>query len=255
MKASVDTLAFEITRRCNMCCEHCMRGDAQNKDMTEEIIDATLVGIESIGSMVLTGGEPSLNVPAMRYIAKRIDELGIPLGSVYLVTNGKVVSNDFLLACLELFIQADEPDMNGLALSKDMFHEDIPWGNINKLSQLTAFTSEDKDTDFDKYPVINLGRAKSLDGFKKQDVCRETFSMDILGNVPCIESTITVTVDGDILSGCDYSYDEADNIQVGSVKSKDWVKALAQDYCAEDIETLKNWGRNDLVALYAGKVA
>lgn len=255
MKASVDTLAFEITRRCNMCCEHCMRGDAQNKDMTEEIIDATLLGIESIGSLVLTGGEPSLNVPAMRYIAKRIDELGIPVGYVYLVTNGKVVSNDFLLACLELFVQADEPDMNGLALSKDMFHEDIPWENINKLSQLTAFNSEDKDTDFDKYPIINLGRAKDLDGFEKREVCREIFSMDISGEVPCIESTITVTVDGDILSGCDYSYAEAANIQVGSVKSKDWVKALAQDYCAEDIETLKDWGRDDLVALYTGKVA
>lgn len=120
---------------------------------------------------------------------------------------------------------------------------------------IAAFTSEDKNIDFDKYPVINLGRARNLDGFKKRDVCHEMFSMDISGEVPCIESTITVTVDGDILSGCDYSYDEADNIRIGSVKSQDWVKALAQDYCAEDIEALKDWGRDDLVALYTGKVA
>lgn len=255
MKASVDTLAFEITRRCNMCCEHCMRGDAQNKDMTEEIIDATLSGVESICSLVLTGGEPSLNVPAMRYIAKRIDELGIPVDNVYLVTNGKVVSNDFLMACLELFMQAEEPDMNGLALSKDMFHEDIPWENVNKLSLLTAFNSEDKDTDFEKCPILNLGRARDLDGFAKWDFRPELFTMDIIGEVPSIESTITVTVDGDILCGCDYSYDEADSIRVGSVKSKDWVKALAQNYCGEDIEALKVLGRDDLIALYTEKVA
>ena len=31
---------LEITRRCQLKCAHCMRGDAQNLDMSEEIIDA-----------------------------------------------------------------------------------------------------------------------------------------------------------------------------------------------------------------------
>ena len=36
---SIDSLVLEITRRCNMSCEHCMRGEAQNIDMDLSIID------------------------------------------------------------------------------------------------------------------------------------------------------------------------------------------------------------------------
>ena len=40
---------FEVTRRCNLSCEHCLRGDAQNLDMTKETVDKVLDHIESIG--------------------------------------------------------------------------------------------------------------------------------------------------------------------------------------------------------------
>lgn len=33
-KAYVSSLIIEITRRCNMACEHCLRGNAQNLDIT-----------------------------------------------------------------------------------------------------------------------------------------------------------------------------------------------------------------------------
>lgn len=34
------SVAFEITRKCNFACEHCIRGDAQETNMSEEVIDA-----------------------------------------------------------------------------------------------------------------------------------------------------------------------------------------------------------------------
>ena len=70
---SYGNLCLEITRRCNMACAHCLRGDAQNVDMSHEIIDRALENVLSIGSLTFTGGEPSLNVDAMRYtLEKRV---------------------------------------------------------------------------------------------------------------------------------------------------------------------------------------
>lgn len=35
-----DSLAVEATRRCNMHCAHCLRGEAENKDISYEVMDA-----------------------------------------------------------------------------------------------------------------------------------------------------------------------------------------------------------------------
>ena len=32
-------LTFEVTRRCNLVCKHCMRGKAQNIDLSKEMVD------------------------------------------------------------------------------------------------------------------------------------------------------------------------------------------------------------------------
>ena len=79
---------FEVTRRCNLSCEHCLRGDAQNLDMTKETVDKVLDHIESIGCLTFSGGEPTLNIPIIRYIFSEIWRREIPLDSFYVVTNG-----------------------------------------------------------------------------------------------------------------------------------------------------------------------
>lgn len=40
MKLSLNDVAFEPTRRCNLVCHHCMRGPGQNMDMSPKFIDA-----------------------------------------------------------------------------------------------------------------------------------------------------------------------------------------------------------------------
>jgi len=39
MKIYYSRLQIELTRRCNQSCAHCCRGEAQNVDLTKEIID------------------------------------------------------------------------------------------------------------------------------------------------------------------------------------------------------------------------
>ena len=42
----INTISFEITRRCNLNCKWCSKGDPQNFDISKEIIDKTLDGTE-----------------------------------------------------------------------------------------------------------------------------------------------------------------------------------------------------------------
>ena len=63
-KLSFANLAIEVTRKCNMHCAHCMRGDAQNADISEGKLSKFLSQVNFIGSLTITGGEPTLNVNA-----------------------------------------------------------------------------------------------------------------------------------------------------------------------------------------------
>lgn len=63
MQINVYNLVIEVTRRCNMCCTHCLRGDAQDLDISDEVLETVARNIQP-SSVTFTGGEPSLNIAA-----------------------------------------------------------------------------------------------------------------------------------------------------------------------------------------------
>lgn len=65
MKMKVCNLILEVTRRCNMNCAHCLRGDAQNMDADPALIPKIFDGIDDIDTITFTGGEPALNTDYM----------------------------------------------------------------------------------------------------------------------------------------------------------------------------------------------
>lgn len=104
--SNANNVVIEITRRCNMCCAHCLRGDAEDVNIQEKYIDAFLDSFSNggyIGTIVFTGGEISLNIPAIRYTLKAVKERNISVGNFYMVTNGKAVDKmaELALASLE----------------------------------------------------------------------------------------------------------------------------------------------------------
>ena len=204
-KVEYSTLVLEVTRRCNMHCEHCMRGEQQNKDISYETIDALLQNTKSISDITFTGGEVSLNTDAIKYTLKLCKKYNIPVYGFYMATNGKEVNNDFLCACIEWYAYViecgGEDEICGLALSKDMFHEDIPIENENKLRAFSFF-KEDKFTNFNTVSLLNLGKARNLSGFIKRE--KKYYKPDIYkceNNWYSLCDLITVTVDGDIQIG------------------------------------------------------
>ena len=166
--SDANNVVIEITRRCNMCCAHCLRGDAENVNIQEKYINAFLdsfSGRRYIGTIVFTGGEISLNIPAIRYTLKAVKERNISVGSFYMVTNGKAVDKmeDLALASLEWWNYCDEKDeyLCGLCISSDNFHEEISDESASILSGL-KYNRDDMVTDFHEKYLLNEGRAKTL---------------------------------------------------------------------------------------------
>lgn len=81
------TLFVEITRRCQLRCAHCMRGDAQAVDLSQDGIARakSLVRIRKPSIMILTGGEPFLNLKGLADMLMIAKQEKIP---VTVVTNG-----------------------------------------------------------------------------------------------------------------------------------------------------------------------
>lgn len=83
-------IMFEITRRCNLQCAHCFRGDAQNMDISEEVIDKTLDQI-SCSVFAITGGEPFMAPDKLEYLVDGIIKRRMLFSGFQLVVNGTIM--------------------------------------------------------------------------------------------------------------------------------------------------------------------
>lgn len=89
-KVVFNQLTIEVTRRCNMACGHCLRGDAENVDLTNMDINDILDQAEAIGRLIVTGGEPVLNLRAIQHLVNEIARRGIPVMRGQIVTNALI---------------------------------------------------------------------------------------------------------------------------------------------------------------------
>jgi hypothetical protein len=202
-----------------MACEHCLRGEAQKINIDTKYIDHLLENVSGIGNITFSGGEPSLNVQAIEYTLASCQERDISVGSFYIVTNGKTNALPLAIACLKWYAYCDcDEDMCGLALSKDMFHDEIDRNNEQILRGL-AFFRTDKFTDFNRVKLINTGRAESLSGFDKISADYHDEELSYYGDEEdgyTIETMVYLSANGDIRTNCDSAYDD-DSYTIGNL--------------------------------------
>lgn len=127
-KLYLKDFSIEITRRCNMVCAHCLRGDAEALDIDHRHIRNVLRHIRHIQHFNITGGEPSLNVKAIRYILTQLRSFGITVNHFDLTTNGSLssMSPEFIGVCAQLYDYQEEDQSYGgqmLDMSDDRFHD------------------------------------------------------------------------------------------------------------------------------------
>jgi hypothetical protein len=228
----LSNITLEVTRRCNMACDHCLRGDAQNMDMTTEVVDRLLDAVHGhgIGHITFTGGEPTLNIPIIRYVADQLKERGVGLGSFYVVTNGKVESIELVHALIDLYVMSDEKEMCGLVISNDQYHEG--YDNPQMYPALKFFNPDGHGPSDERY-VISEGRANEM-GFGGRSYTPETLELDVNDDYVSVGSTLHVSANGNVFPGCDASYDRIDEETIGNI-----LKEPLQAIIDRQIEALK----------------
>lgn len=137
---------IEVTLRCNMACSHCMRGNAMTLDISHAYIRNMLSRVRAVHNINITGGEPSLNVKAMRYLLSHLKHREIHVDRFYIVTNGSLssISHEFIETCCALYdYQTEKVEDTGrcmLELSDDRFHNSAEREKVvSRLSGLSFF--------------------------------------------------------------------------------------------------------------------
>lgn len=139
-KLSYEQFTLELTRRCNMKCPHCSRGDAQNLDMSEQVLYRSLDNLHTVAEykssqeknftdkgytnfIFLYGGEPFLCPDTVHKLVDYILDRDIFLLGFWAITNGTVLSDsigkDFqriiphIKKCQGLVVENDRSQFKG----------------------------------------------------------------------------------------------------------------------------------------------
>lgn len=239
MEIHVEFLVIEVTRRCNMKCEHCLRGDVQNLDISTATLSEIAKHIYP-SSVTFTGGEPSLNVPAIKRYFELAERYGTMPNSFYVATNGaasKEQMRDLALTLLEAYPKMEEPDMCEVDISEDMFHEAFRDNDNATILRGLSFLGQGKKhsvEDDDLNWLLNTGRANENGiGVSAPEVLRT--DMDELVTDYSTEydsisfDTLYIAANGNVVDGCDSSYEDIDD-EENVICKVSQLQKKAEDY-------------------------
>jgi hypothetical protein len=223
----IDNLIIEATRRCNLKCEHCLRGKAQCMDMSPDILSDFIKKnkVTGIYTLTFTGGEPSLN-PEIIFKFIEICKLNkVSVGNFYIATNGTGASDQFIKALIELYLFCTDNEISRVEVSRTDYHHDQDEDAINKLKVL-KFVQEKGRLEY--HYVIAEGRGKYLTKLNGTfERARRIKPSNLVFNGDDIrEGEVYLNCKGDILTSRDLSYQNQDKYKLGNLKDGT-IKELA----------------------------
>lgn len=236
----LNEFCIEITRKCNMKCKHCLRGDAQNVNIKNEYITNVLKDVGAINSFTITGGEPSLNVPAIQFILKELKRLNIGVFNFYIATNGRKTSysEKFLHTLLDLFYyqEADNEDIGSMVqISNDNYHthKEEQEESIKRLSAFSFFSV--RRTDYNQNNIIAEGRGYNIGGNRILSYNKE-IDYEIDENYIRIEDMIYLNAKGQICNNCDYSYDTQEELHLFDINNISFYEGIMEQINKQEKE-------------------
>jgi len=198
----IQNVVIEITRKCQLKCAHCLRGNAQGVNIKTEYLESFFSRVKAIDTLTISGGEPSLVPEKILEIIAIAKKHKTEIGSFYIATNAakNPKFKSFILACMELYMYCSDNEISSINWSNDKYHQNEP-ENIRLLSIL-KFASEKFSKEFGLPSIIAEGRAKD---FGERKVLIDSFEID--DNYQVIsEGAIYLNCKGEIIAGCDWSY-------------------------------------------------
>ena len=119
-KAKMLALSLEMTRRCNLNCIWCCKGQSQNMDISKEVIDKSLDELQGIAlrSLQFFGGEPFLVPELLEYVVDGVIERHLIIGTARAFTNGTIKDERIINALNRLagYLKSIEPEINSMDL-------------------------------------------------------------------------------------------------------------------------------------------
>lgn len=245
-----------------MSCVHCSRGDAQNIDMSKEVLYKSLDNLQTIEeyldndrctfALYFYGGEPFLCPDIIHDCVEYILEKNIFLLSMWVITNGTILSDDIakdfekaknhIDKCRKIFENNNREQYTELF---DLFdQENVMFFDENPVSIQISFNYHNKeqsekalefykrynihvkyfdkeDSDDNNMILSYSGRAKKLINDKniffiiKDNHCMATGLKEEF-----VEKTICIGANGNVFLGLDYEYINIDNDNMGNILQK-----------------------------------
>jgi len=87
-------ISFDVTRKCNLNCDFCTKGEPQNMTITKAIVDKTFKELKDSHVLILRlfGGEPFLSEDMIVYILKQAIKK-LSFYNLAIDTNGTIYSS------------------------------------------------------------------------------------------------------------------------------------------------------------------
>ncbi len=83
-------IGIKITRRCNLSCKHCMRGDKESCDISRELLEKFFDVLKSSNRVVISGEEPFICYEGIKDFIEVMKEKNVQIPKVMIITNGTV---------------------------------------------------------------------------------------------------------------------------------------------------------------------
>ena len=207
----IRNLVLELTRRCQLSCSHCLRGEAQPLDMPEHTMAVLITQLDSISTLTFSGGEPSLRPKAMAFFRELCVAARVDVGSFFTATNGVDIKDEFVLELLRWRALCEDKEGCLVRVSEDYFHQECYGYRRLSIEDtiLGGLSFLEKSNEGDDYGVssrepgyVNQGRAvEHLPGG------RELIEHAIEDREDFDDADIYVNVLGQVINGCDWSYE------------------------------------------------
>lgn len=278
LKLFYNKFSIEVTRKCNMACPHCMRGDAQNHTISKAVVDRIFDEVEAIGSLLLTGGESFLEPEMIDYIVDTIIKKKVPIMNIRIVTNGLIKNEKIAENLNKLTDYVANSDwgkkqdkktlrtIGQICVSDDDYHSKYDIMETLKfyrehLNQHTIIIKENTKKDTEEEQICYLGNA-TKDSFKLKEnqsfrytitPYRVSFLKDEKGNLFGIDTEIQVGWDGKILIGDDSSYEQQDKNNYGNILDKHMSTLLKEGAFNEPFTREEAMKHNAVYTAYKNK--
>lgn len=163
------SLSIELTRRCNLACKHCLKGDPENVDISNEVIDSLIDTVNAIYSVQFTGGEPMLAIDRIQYLLEAAKRADIVIFGLSLVTNGTILNDEIISVFKDWhnYIKkwcdedVDPSKLILIGVSTDVYHGDEAHERFERYKEAfegIATVTENKGGEIPH----KMGRAKNL---------------------------------------------------------------------------------------------